>query len=117
MTQSDEASPSIEMSVNNQGRVTIPAQVRRAAGIEPGDSVLIHVEDGRVVIETRAQLAARVRREVAAAWEGTGSVVDELAAERRAEARAEAGGITAADERPDADDATGGADDDPDPER
>lgn len=100
MTHPDELGPHAEVSVNNQGRVTIPAQVRRAAGIEPGDSVVIHVEDGRVVIETHAQLAARVRREVTRDWQGTGSVVDELTAERRAEARVEAGGTAAADDAP-----------------
>ena len=67
-----------------QGRVTIPAQLRRAAGIEVGDTVIVHVEDGRVVVETRAQLAARTRRDVARAGSG-GSAVDELLADRRAE--------------------------------
>lgn len=50
---------------------------------------MVYVEDGRVVIETREQLAKRTRREVAAAWVGEGSVVDELIAERRAEAAQE----------------------------
>ncbi|WP_312029999.1 AbrB/MazE/SpoVT family DNA-binding domain-containing protein [Actinomycetospora sp. TBRC 11914] len=71
-----------------QGRVTIPAQLRREAGIEVGDTVVVHVEDGRVVVETRAQLAARTRRDVARAA-GGGSAVDELLAERRAEAARE----------------------------
>jgi hypothetical protein len=43
-------------------------------------------EDGRVVLETREQLVDRIRRDVAAAWTGSGSVVDELIADRRAEA-------------------------------
>jgi hypothetical protein len=51
---------------------------------------VVYVEDGRVVIETREQLANRTRRDVAAAWVGEGSVVDELIAERRAEASREA---------------------------
>lgn len=29
--------------------MTIPAQRRREAGIEIGDTVIVHVEDGRVV--------------------------------------------------------------------
>jgi bifunctional DNA-binding transcriptional regulator/antitoxin component of YhaV-PrlF toxin-antitoxin module len=66
--------------------VTIPVQVRRAAGIQPGAPLVIYVEDGRVVIETRQQLADRIRRDVAAAWSGAGSVVDELIADRRREA-------------------------------
>ena len=74
-----------------QGRVTIPAQLRREVGIEVGDTVIVHVEDGRVVVETRAQLAARTRRDVARAA-APGSVVDELLADRRAEADREQSG-------------------------
>ena len=69
--------------------MTIPVQVRRAAGIEAGTPLIVYVEDGRVVIETRDQLAERIRRDVGAAWTGEGSVVDELLAERRAEAARE----------------------------
>jgi bifunctional DNA-binding transcriptional regulator/antitoxin component of YhaV-PrlF toxin-antitoxin module len=71
--------------------VTIPAQIRRAAGIEAGAPLVMYVEDGRIVLETRAQLAERIRRDVAATWTGEGSVVDELIAERRAEAVREDG--------------------------
>jgi bifunctional DNA-binding transcriptional regulator/antitoxin component of YhaV-PrlF toxin-antitoxin module len=59
--------------------------MRREVGIEVGDTVIVHVEDGRVVVETRDQLAARTRRDVARAGI-RGSVVDELLAERRADA-------------------------------
>lgn len=69
--------------------MTIPAQVRRAAGIEAGVPLVVYVEDGRIVIETRDQLAERIRRDVAATWTGEGSVVDELIADRRAEAARE----------------------------
>ena len=65
--------------------MTIPEPVRQAAGIEAGVPLAVYVEDGRVMIETREQLADRIRREVAAAWTGEGSVVDELIADRRAE--------------------------------
>jgi len=74
------------MAATQDGRLTIPAQVRRAAGIEPGDTLVVYVEDGRVIIETRDQLTARIKRDLATAWTGTGSVVDELIADRRAEA-------------------------------
>jgi hypothetical protein len=51
--------------------------------------LVAYVEDGRVVIETREQLADRIRRDVAAAWTGTGSVVDGLITDRRADAARE----------------------------
>ena len=86
MTSNAGGSPSSEITVNEQGRVTIPAQVRRAAGIEAGVPLVVYVEDGRVVLETREQLVERIRRDVAAAWTGSGSAVNELIADRRAEA-------------------------------
>jgi AbrB family looped-hinge helix DNA binding protein len=77
---------SADLVVNQQGRVTIPAQIRREAGIEAGTPLVVYVEDGRVVIETREQLGQRIRREIAQSWTGEGPVVDELIADRRAEA-------------------------------
>lgn len=80
-----------EVVVNPQGRVTIPSQLRRDAGIEVGSTLVVYVEDGRVVLESREQLAARLRREVAETWTGDRdrSVADELIADRRAEVAAE----------------------------
>jgi len=75
-----------DVTVNEQGRVTIPAQIRRAVGIDAGTPLVVYVEDGRVVLETREQLTERIRRDVADAWTGAGSVVNELIADRRAEA-------------------------------
>lgn len=78
------------LQVGPQGRIVIPAAVRQSLGIEPGDTLVARVEDGRLVLETRAHLLARfsarfagVRMQPAAG--GAGSVVDELIAERRAE--------------------------------
>jgi bifunctional DNA-binding transcriptional regulator/antitoxin component of YhaV-PrlF toxin-antitoxin module len=77
--------------------VTIPAQVRRAAGIEPGQRLVVYVERGRVVIEERDHLLARVQREAIAAARAaghTGSATDELISERRAESIREAAEIS-----------------------
>jgi AbrB family looped-hinge helix DNA binding protein len=78
------------LTAPENGRVTIPAQVRRAAHIEPGQPLVMYVEDGRVVIETREQLVERTKRDFAANSSGA-DLVGELAAERRAEAAREAG--------------------------
>lgn len=69
--------------------MTIPVSIRQAAGIEAGVPLVAYLEDGRVMIETPEQLADRIRREVAAAWTGEGSAVEELIADRRAEATRE----------------------------
>ncbi|MDN5916050.1 MAG: AbrB/MazE/SpoVT family DNA-binding domain-containing protein [Pseudonocardia sp.] len=80
-----------EVVVNREGRVLIPAQVRRELGIASGSTLVLYVEDGRVVLESQQQLIDRIRREVAASWQGDPGVsaADELIAERRAEAAAE----------------------------
>jgi bifunctional DNA-binding transcriptional regulator/antitoxin component of YhaV-PrlF toxin-antitoxin module len=61
------------LTVDDEGAVRIPAPVRQAAGIEVGVPLAVCLEDGRITIETREQLAGRIRREVAAAWTGKGS--------------------------------------------
>jgi antitoxin PrlF len=38
-------------SVTSKGQATIPADIRRDAGIAAGDKVLFSFEDGRIVIE------------------------------------------------------------------
>lgn len=80
------------MSVAADGRVTIPAQLRHAAGIEPGSHLVAYVERGRVVLEDRAHLLRRVQDEAIAAARAaghTGSAVDSLISDRRAEAARE----------------------------
>lgn len=82
-----------ELRVNPQGRVTIPASLRSALGFEPGTNVVAYVEDGRLVLEHRDHLLARLQNDVlaAAARSGRdGSAVDELIEERRAQAADEA---------------------------
>ncbi len=92
MTELHESAARADLSVASDGRVTIPAQVRHEAGIEPGSSLVCYVEHGRVVLEDRRHLLARIQDEVLAAEQAAGhagSVVDELIAERRAEAARE----------------------------
>ena len=82
-----------EVSATRDGRVTIPAQLRRAAGIEPGSRLVLYLDHGRVVIEERTHLLTRVQQEAidaATATGVTGSAVDELLADRRAEAARDA---------------------------
>lgn len=85
LRQVPPSDPAGDLTVDELGGVTIPEPVRQAAGIKAGVPLAVYVEDGRVMIETREQLADRIRREVAAAWTGEGSVVDELIADRQAE--------------------------------
>ncbi|MEJ2871665.1 AbrB/MazE/SpoVT family DNA-binding domain-containing protein [Actinomycetospora sp. OC33-EN08] len=88
MTASAEGSESAMVVVGREGRVLIPAQLRRDLQLGPGSRLLVHVEDGRLVMETPEQLMDRIQRDVAEAWQGPAdtSVVDDLLADRRREA-------------------------------
>ena len=68
-----------------QGRLVIPAELRRELGIEPGEILLASAEDGRLVLETRRALLRGLTRRFGAALPS----VEELLAERRREARRE----------------------------
>jgi bifunctional DNA-binding transcriptional regulator/antitoxin component of YhaV-PrlF toxin-antitoxin module len=73
-----------------KGRTVIPAALRVAAGIrEEGDVLVGYVEDGRLVVETRAGIRRRLRAEAAA--RRTEGVVDRLLADRRADLELENG--------------------------
>jgi AbrB family looped-hinge helix DNA binding protein len=77
--------------VGPQGRIVIPAHIRQALGIHPGQTLVARIEDGRLVLETREQILVRVQSWFAQVPREV-SLVDELIAERREEARREAEG-------------------------
>jgi len=52
----DNIMQAIELSVGKQGRIVIPAYLRKQLAIKPGSQLLAWVEDGRLVMETKAQL-------------------------------------------------------------
>lgn len=75
------------------GKIVIPAELRRELGIKDGDSVILERdESGGFVLKTRAQVVQEVRAAFRAMRQpgvDYGSVVDELIADRRAEAARE----------------------------
>lgn len=74
------------------GKIVIPATLRREFGIEDGDTVIIEREaNGGLAIKTHEQVVREMQAEIAAMSRPySGSVVDDLLAERRTEAAAEA---------------------------
>lgn len=80
----------LTVTVNSQGRVVVPAELRRELGITSGMPLVAYVEDGRLILEERAHMLKRLQDEFRAHNTAGKSVVDELLAERRAEARREA---------------------------
>jgi AbrB family looped-hinge helix DNA binding protein len=70
------------------GRIVIPAAFRRALHMNVGDELIIELDEGEVRLRTRAEGIRRAKELIAEFKNGT-SPVDELIAERRAEAARE----------------------------
>ncbi len=75
--------------VDRHGRVVIPAEYRRALGLREGDRVMVQLDDGVLRILTHARAIRKVQEALAPYFAGKPSPVDELIAERRAEAARE----------------------------
>jgi AbrB family looped-hinge helix DNA binding protein len=74
--------------VGRQGRLVIPAQIRRELSIGPGDELIALVDDGELLLLTPKQLVKRLQQLFSHIPKGV-SLADELIAERREEARRE----------------------------
>jgi AbrB family looped-hinge helix DNA binding protein len=81
--------PEVRVTINENGRLVIPAAFRNALGINPGDEVVLRIEDDELRITTLRQRIAQAQRLVRKYVKPGVSLVDELLAERRAEARKE----------------------------
>lgn len=78
----------IEVTVGPQGRVVVPARLRRRLGIEQGDILMARAEEDRLVLERREAILARLRNRFAAV-PSDDSLVDELLEQRREESKRE----------------------------
>jgi AbrB family looped-hinge helix DNA binding protein len=85
LTNSDEA----YVRINGKGALVIPATLRRALGIEPGDRLLMRIQDGELRVTTLRQRVAKAQQILRKYVPRSVSLVDELIAERRAAARHE----------------------------
>ena len=74
--------------LGKQGRLVIPADVRAALGLIPGDRLHLHLSGPRLVLERQQDAVAELRQLGAGLPEGR-SLVDELLAERRLAAATE----------------------------
>jgi AbrB family looped-hinge helix DNA binding protein len=77
------------LKVNENGRVVIPSAIRKALGIDVGDELIARVEDDELRITTVKRQIERAQRLVRKYVKPGRSLVDELIAERRREARNE----------------------------
>src|SRR5262245_37426669 len=80
-------SPPISATIGEGGRLVIPAEMRKAMGITPGDTVSLRLEEGALRVVS-PKMAREAVQKFALKWKKHGtSEVDEFLAERREEAR------------------------------
>ncbi len=77
------------LRINENGRVVIPAAFRKALGINPGDEVILSLEEDELRITTMKRRIERAQRHVRKYVKPGVSLVDEFIAERREAAKRE----------------------------
>lgn len=75
-----------KVRMGNNGRVVIPAEYRKKLSLEPGTDLLLRVEGDELRLMTTASAIKRAQNLVRTYVPEGYSLVDELIAERRAEA-------------------------------
>lgn len=83
------ASSEVRLRVAENGRVVIPAEVRRDLGVESGGEIILKKEDNGYRMTTQQQRLAEARRRIRRYVKPGTSLVDELIAERREAAKRE----------------------------
>jgi AbrB family looped-hinge helix DNA binding protein len=82
-------SDSVKCTINENGRIVIPFRIRRAMGLEPGDTVTMILEDGILRIEAHQAKLKRIQDELKEFARPGTPASEELARERREESRIE----------------------------
>lgn len=83
----ENAAP-VDVSLGRQGRLVIPASLRRSLGLEEGDRLVARQDGNRLVIEKLEQIKQRLKARFAQV-PAERRLVEELIAERRQESRRE----------------------------
>ena len=79
--------PRASVRLGPQGRLVVPAPIRKALGFQPGDRLVACVDNERLVVE-KSDVVERRLRAYFRKFKGR-SLADELIVERREEARRE----------------------------
>jgi AbrB family looped-hinge helix DNA binding protein len=75
--------------MSENGRVVLPAAIRRAAGIQPKEVLMIRYDEEGIHLQTRRQAIERAQALVRKYTKGRKGLVDEFLRERREEAARE----------------------------
>jgi AbrB family looped-hinge helix DNA binding protein len=79
----------VKARLNENGRIVIPAAMRKQMGLKTGDAVLMTLEDGVLRIESHRARIRKIQEEFKQFARPGVLVSDELVADRREEARQE----------------------------
>ncbi|HEY0827589.1 MAG TPA: AbrB/MazE/SpoVT family DNA-binding domain-containing protein [Bacilli bacterium] len=79
----------VSVKVGEGGRVVIPAEHRKALGIDIGDELILHMDKGAIVLFTRKQAILYVQEQMAKYSVNGRELSEEIIAERRKEAEDE----------------------------
>ena len=77
------------VKLNADGRFVLPARLRQSIGVKPGDTLVIESDGDSLLVRSLDQVIREVQDSFAPYRVPGVSVVDELIAERRAEAAKE----------------------------
>jgi AbrB family looped-hinge helix DNA binding protein len=89
MAKSVSSVESVKNRINANGRLVIPFRIRRAMGLEPGDTVTMTLDGGVLRIEPPRVKVKRIQDELKKFARPGAQASDELAAERSKESRIE----------------------------
>ncbi len=78
-----------QVTINENGRIVIPAAMRKALNVKAGDALLLHFENGSLKITTRMQRIREAQEMVRKALGPNPDLVDGFIAERREAAKRE----------------------------
>jgi AbrB family looped-hinge helix DNA binding protein len=76
----------IPARINQNGRIVIPAVIRKAMGLKLGDAVVMSLEDGALRIEPQRARVRRAQQNLSKLVPAGRVLSDELITERREEA-------------------------------
>jgi AbrB family looped-hinge helix DNA binding protein len=79
----------VSVKLGEGGRIVIPAEYRKALGIDVGDDLMLHVDNGIIMLLTRKQAIQYVQERMAKYTTDERKLADEIISERRKEAEHE----------------------------
>ena len=71
--------------LSDRGQITLPAEIRKAIGLKPGDTLVVRIEDGRVILDPAVVMPVEFYTDerIAASAREAAMSPDEIAVARR----------------------------------